>query len=318
TIRKIEPSHFDAGTAYVAIDFHMMDDRRPYVYKTTDFGQTWTKITGNLPNEHPLSYVMSVAENPNRRGMLFAGTGHAFFYSLDDGVTWTPFKEGLPAAPVTWITIPKLWHDVVVSTYGRGLFILNDITRLEQSDRVRTDEAVHVYDPRPAFRQARAGRAEFLYDAKAAPAEPVRAEILDANGAVIRTIESPGRAGPNRIVWDLRYDPPHQVAFRTTPPDNPHIWEEPRFRGKETRPVVHWGIEGAQITGPIVTPGTYGVRVRIGGQTFTRTFEVLKDPSIGASDADLMTSTAMQIRIRDDMSATADMVNALEVLRKRI
>src|SRR5439155_1649945 len=188
----------------------------------------------------------------------------------------------------------------------------------EQSDRVRTDEAVHVYDPRPAFRQARAGRAEFLYDAKAAPAEPVRAEILDANGAVIRTIESRGRAGPNRIVWDLRYDPPHQVAFRTTPPDNPHIWEEPRFNGKETRPVVHWGIEGAQVTGPIVTPGKYSVRIRINGQIFTRSLDVLKDPSIGASAADLTESTAMQIRIRDAMTAAADIVNSIEVMRKQI
>jgi len=135
---------------------------------------------------------------------------------------------------------------------------------------------------------------------------------------VIRTIESPGRAGLNRIVWDLRLDPPRQVAFRTTPPDNPHIWEEPRFKGKETRPVVHWGIEGAQVTGPIVTPGKYSVRLRVNGQAFTRGFEVYKDPSITASDADLMASTAVQIRIRDDMSAAADMVNNLEIMRKQL
>jgi hypothetical protein len=108
------------------------------------------------------------------------------------------------------------------------------------------------------------------------------------------------------------------VAFRTTPPDNPHIWDEPRFKGRQTRPVVHWGIEGAQVTGPIATPGKYGVRVRIGSQTFTRPLEVVRDPSIAASDADLQASTAMQIRIRDDMSATADMVNDLEVMRKQI
>jgi photosystem II stability/assembly factor-like uncharacterized protein len=318
TVRKIEPSHFDPGTAYVAVDLHLMDNRDPFIYKTTDFGQTWKKISDRLPSQHPLAYVMSVAENPNRRGMLFAGTGHGFFYSLDDGGTWTQLKEGLPAAPVTWITVPKLWHDVVVSTYGRGLFILSDITTLEQSDKVRTDEAVHVYDPRPAFRQPRAGRAEFPYYAKAAPTEPARVEILDANGAIIRTVEAAGRAGLNRIVWDLRYDPPHQVAFRTTPPDNPQIWEEPRFKGKETRPVIHWGIEGAQVTGPIVTPGKYTARIRINGQTFNRTLDVHKDPSIGASDGDLMASTAMQIRIRDDMTAVSDMVNGIEVMRKQI
>ena len=318
TVRKIEPSHFDPGTAYVSVDFHLMDNRAPFIYKTTDFGQTWKKISDALPSKHPLDYVMAVAENPNRRGMLFAGTGHGFFYSMDDGATWTQFKEGLPAAPVSWITVPKSWHDVVVSTYGRGLFILSDITTLEQMDKVRTDEAVHVYDPRPAFRLARSGRAEFRFRTKTAPADPVHVEILDSNGTLLRTLLSPARAGLNKINWDLRLDPPHQVAFRTTPPDNPHIWEEPRFKGKETRPVVHWGIEAAQTTGPIVTPGTYSVRLRIGGQTFTKPFEVHKDPSITASDADLMASTAMQIRIRDDMSASADMVNNLELVRKQI
>ncbi len=318
TVRRIEPSHFDPGTAYIAVDFHLNDNREPFLYKTADFGQTWKKISDGLPKNHPLSYAMTVAENPNRRGMLFAGTGHGFFYSLDDGARWTQFKEGLPAAPVTWITVPKLWHDVVVSTYGRGLFILHDISTLEESDKVSTDEAFHIYEPKPAFRLPRSGRAEFLYRAKAAPTEPIRVDILDANGSVIRTIDAPGQAGLNRIVWDLRYDGPHQVEFRTTPPDNPHIWEEPRFKGHETRPVVHWGIEGAQVTGPIVTPGKYGVRFRINGQTVTKSVDVHKDPSITASDADLMASTAMQIRIRDDMNATADMVNALEVLRKQI
>jgi photosystem II stability/assembly factor-like uncharacterized protein len=318
TVRKIEPSHFDPGTAYVVVDLHLMDNREPFIYKTADFGQTWKRISDGLPGKHPLAYAMSLAENPNRRGMLFAGTGHGFYYSLDDGSRWTQFKEGLPSAPVTWIAVPRLWHDVVVSTYGRGLFILSDITTLEQSDKVQTDAAVHVYDPRPAFRLPRGGRADFLYTSKAAPADPIRAEILNANGSVIRTMEVTGRAGLNRIVWDLRYDPPTQVAFRTTPPDNPHIWEEPRFKGKDTRPVIHWGIEGAQVTGPIVTPGKYSVRLRINGQTFTRAFDVVKDPSIGASDADLMASTAAQIRIRDGMTAAADMVNNLEILRKQI
>ncbi|HET7457147.1 MAG TPA: hypothetical protein VFJ74_05810, partial [Gemmatimonadaceae bacterium] len=136
TIRKIEPSRFDSATAYVAVDMHMMDDRRPYVFKTTDFGHTWINVTGDLPTGHPLDYVMAVAENPNRKGMLFAGTGHGFYYSLDDGTHWTAFREGLPASPVTWIVVPPRWHDVVVSTYGRGLYILKDIGPLEQRDAV--------------------------------------------------------------------------------------------------------------------------------------------------------------------------------------
>jgi hypothetical protein len=219
---------------------------------------------------------------------------------------------------VTWITVPKQWHDVVVSTYGRGLFILHDITTLEQGDKVPTDAASYVYDPRPGFRQPRSGHAEFLYKVKAGTSEPTKVEILDAAGSVIRTLQAPAETGLNRITWDLRYDPPKQVAFRTTPPDNPHIWEEPRFKGHDTRPVIHWGIEGAQVTGPIATPGKYSARFHIGGQTVTKTFEVIKDPAIDASDAELKTSTAMQIRVRDDMNASADIVNHIEVLRKQI
>lgn len=162
TVRKIEPSHFDAATAYVAVDFHMMDDRKPYIYKTTDYGRSWTNITGNLPADHPLDYVMSVAENPNRKGMLFAGTGHGFYYTLDDGAHWTAFTEGLPAAPVTWIVVPKRWHDVVISTYGRGLYILRDIAPLERGPMAAA-APLHLYAPHPGYRQARSGRADIWH-----------------------------------------------------------------------------------------------------------------------------------------------------------
>ena len=181
-----------------------------------------------------------------------------------------------------------------------------------------TDASAFVYDPRPAFREPRSGRAEFLYTMKAASSDAVKVEILDATGGVIRTLDAPSRAGLSRLTWDLRYDGPKQVAFRTTPPDNPHIWEEPRFKGHETRPVIHWGIEGAQVTGPIAVPGKYSARFHIGGQTVTKAFEVIKDPAIDATDAELRASTAMQIRVRDDMNASAEIVNHLEVLRKQI
>jgi photosystem II stability/assembly factor-like uncharacterized protein len=318
TVVKIEPSTFDPGAAYVAVDFHLADNRDPFMYKTADFGQTWTKISDGLPKGHPLSYVLSVAENPNRKGMLFAGTGNAFHYSVDDGRTWKQFKEGLPAAPVTWIAVQKTYHDVVVSTYGRGLFILPDITRLEQADQVPTDAAAFLYAPRTGLRQARTGSADLLFSLAAASPGPVQFEVLDAGGAVIRSFTAPGRAGLNRAVWDLRYDPPRQVALRTTPPDNPHIWEEPRFKDQPTRPIVHWGIQQPQRLGPIAAPGKYTVRMTVNGQPFTRPLEVVKDPAIPGSDADLAASTKMQMRIRDDMNASVDMINKIESIRRQV
>jgi hypothetical protein len=320
TIRKIEPSHFDPGTAYVAVDYHMMDDRRPYLYKTTDFGQTWTRLSDALPNDHPLSYVMSVAENPNKRGMLFAGTGHAFFYSLDDGTHWTQFKEGLPAAPVTWIVVPKKWHDVVISTYGRGIYILRDIAPLEEGPGAQLAAAgARLYTPHPGYRQARSGHADITFSLSAVDRAPARVQVLDSTGAVIRTIAQPARVGLNRVNWDLRYDAPKRVDLRTTPDANPHIWEEPRFRGKVVRPITHWGIQGPESTGPLGVPGRYAVRVIVGKDTTpSQPLEVLRDPQITGSDADLLASTQTQIRIRDDMNAAAEMINKLEIVRRQI
>ena len=316
TIRQISPSTFDAGTAYVSVDFHLMDNRAPYIYKTTDFGKTWKKIVGDLPANHPLDYVYSVVENPNRKGMLFVGTGHGFYYSMDDGNHWTQFKVGLPAAPVTWIEVAPREHDVVISTYGRGLWLLRDITTLEQADQVRSEATVFLYTPRQGVRQSRSGRAEFLYSLKNEGQATV--EILDAEGAVIRKMTTNGRAGLNRASWDLRYEPPLQVTLRTTPPDNPFIWNEPRFKGRETRPIDHWGIQQPQRSGPMAAPGKYSVRLTVSGTPITKPFEVVKDPAIPTSEADIQANTATQLRIQKDINETVGMINQIEVIRKQL
>jgi photosystem II stability/assembly factor-like uncharacterized protein len=315
TVVTIAPSHFDAGTAYLAVDLHLMDNRDPFIYKTGDFGQTWTKISDGLPATHPLAYVRSLAESPNRKGLLFAGTGHGFFYSLDDGAHWTELQDGLPRAPVSWIATQKRFHDVVVSTYGRGLYVLDDVTPLEQMAADKSAPPVRLFAPRPTYRFTDGGQALVNFSLAAAPKAPATIEILDANGAVIRTLKAPSRAGMNRVRWDLRHEGPRLVALRATPPENAHLFEEPRFRGKTTRPVTHWGLEDAG-AGPIVVPGRYSVRLTVDGQSATEPLEILRDPKIPGSDADLAASLAMQLRIRDDISSTADMVNEIEIVRR--
>lgn len=196
--------------------------------------------------------------------------------------------------------------------------MLRDIAPLEQRDRVAADAAVTLYPPAAGVRQARSGQAAFTFALNAAPSDSVRVEVLDAGGGVIRTLAARGRAGMNRVAWDMRHDGPRQVALRTTPPDNPRIWEEARFKGKDTRPIDHWGIQSPQRVGPLAVPGKYTVRLMAGGQSQTQAFEVLKDPSLASSDADLAASTAMQVRIRDDMNAAVDMINRIEVMRKQV
>jgi len=319
TISKIEPSRFDPATAYIAVDLHLMDNRDPWLFKTADFGKTWTPIMGDLPKGHPLSYARVVAENPNRQGMLFTGTGHGLYYSLDEGAHWKQLKDGLPPAPVSWIVVQKQAHDLVVSTYGRGLYIMDNITPLEQgATEPGSEAAVKLVTPRPAYRLVRGGRAQLDYVLRAAPKEPVRFEILGADGTVIRKLApAPGRAGLNRASWDLRHDAPRYVALRTTPPQNPHIWEEPRFQNAVTRPITHWGVAQGQ-GGPIAAAGSYTIRMTIDGQVSTQPLQVLLHPGNSGTEADIQALVKLQLRVRDDVSLVSDMTNQLEWLRKQL
>jgi photosystem II stability/assembly factor-like uncharacterized protein len=321
---EIWPSTFDPATAYVAVSFHLMDDRKPYIYKTTDFGATWTKINGNIPTGHPLDYVLSLSGNPNRKGMLFAGTGHGFYYSMDDGGTWTPFRTGLPPAPVSWITVEPRFHDVVLSTYGRGLYILPNITLLEQTGQTMPPApgTTKLYEPAPIVRQARsvfeqANRPHFQLALATAPSGLVKMEIIDAGGQVIKTQMVSAHAGLNGINWDLTLEPPKLVELLTTPPDNPHIWEEERFKDVQIRRITHWGITPS--TGiPMAAPGKYQVRLTVDGTAHTQPFEVIKDPGVASSIEDLQQSTKTQMRIRDDITQTSELVNKMERWRKQV
>jgi hypothetical protein len=131
-------------------------------------------------------------------------------------------------------------------------------------------------------------------------------------------LDLPARAGLNRVSWDLRHEPPAQVELRTIPPDNPHIWEEARFKGQQTRPIVHWGIQQAVRAGPLAVPGRYTVRMSMGGRTWSKPFEIVKDPDIAASPSDLAAAASAGLRIRDALNASSAIVNRLEVLRKQI
>jgi photosystem II stability/assembly factor-like uncharacterized protein len=315
TFTSIEPSHFDPATAYATVDAHLIDDRDPYILKTTDYGKTWSNISGNLP-KGPLAYVRNVSEDPNAKGLLFAGTGNAFYYSLDDGKSWTHLRTGLPPAPVTWTVTQKRFHDLVVSTYGRGIYILDDISPLEEMAKNGKPAAPTFFAPRQSYRLQNAD-AYFTYWLPTAPKGEVTAEIVDAAGKPVRTLHSKAEAGMNRIEWDMRYDPLHTIELRTIPPENPHIWDDTRFKGKEWRPITHWGMPPNQ-PGPLATPGSYRVKITVDGQSYEQPLTLLPDPKSPGSPEALNRTLALQLRISDDVGKISDMVNLIERQRHQL
>ncbi len=327
---NIEPSRFFAGTAYTAVDLHQMADFDPYIYKTTDYGETWTRIDAGIERSNS-SFVHVVREDPWRPGMLFAGTDNGVWFTLDDGVSWMGLRNGLPAAPVYWLTIQPHFNDLVVGTYGRGFWILDDISGLRalSPDLMASDAGIvpampawrfqeiqdikstptHVRGRNPAY-----GAAIDVWASERA-AGPMRTEILDPDGNVIRTLNGRARPGLNRVQWDLRYESPKAPRLRTPPPDMPWI----RMEEDGTRRLRTWDLDlvGGQI-GPRAVPGMYTARVSLGDHTLETRFEVRKDPSSTGTVEEIRQQVALSLALRDDLDEMASMIERLEWIREQV
>ncbi|MCU0449628.1 MAG: glycosyl hydrolase [Bernardetiaceae bacterium] len=333
TIANIEPSPHDAATAYVSVDLHQMGDFAPYIFKTTDYGQTWNKISAVLPSSM-LSFVHCVREDPRQRGLLYAGTDNALYVSPDDGQTWHRLQNNLPPAPVYWLTIQPHFDDLVVGTYGRGFYILDDLGALrEYFQKVRpAPPAVHLFGLRPAYRFAevegikteRGGGfntgqnppygVPIQYFLKDSLSGEVKIEILQA-GQVIRTLLGKNGAGLQRLWWDLRHQPVQVPKLRTTPPGKP--WVEFNLEGY--RSLVTWDLDlMAGQYGPKVAPGRYTVRLVAGGQTLEREVEVRKDPNTAGSDAEVAEQVAFSLELRDALNTSVGLINRVEWIRKEL
>ncbi len=325
TVGNIEPSRHDAGTAYLTVDLHQVGNRDPFVYRTSDYGQTWKAITNGVPRSMT-SYAHCIREDPLRKGLLYLGTESALYVSFDDGESWQPLQAGLPHAPVYWMVVQEHFGDLVVSTYGRGFWILDDITPLQQFTPQVLGAAAHLFAPRPAYRfrainlnyassnDPTAGRdpaygATIHYFLKSAPSGDVTLRILDASGQLVRTIKGTKQVGINRMVWDLRHEPSREVRLRTSPAYAPDVRLGPE--GWRALP------EGGRVT-LMAPPGTYTVEMTVGEEKQTQPLVVRKDPHSGGSEADIRTQYAMLLDIRKDLETAADMVNVVESLHSQL
>jgi hypothetical protein len=323
-VRSIVPSRWDAGTAYITVDFHQMNNRDPFVYKTNDFGATWKSITSGIPRSM-LSYAKVIQEDPVRRGLLYLGTENAIYVSFDDGAQWAPLQNDLPQAPVSGIVVQEHFSDLVISTYGRGFWIMDDITPLRQITPEVLAANAHLFTVRPAYRFRPITAPSTTYDDPATGENPrygaainyhlkapvtgrVTVSILDAKGELVRTINGTNGAGINRVYWDLRYTPSHEVRLLTSPMYAAHIVPGPEGR-------VAPGTGQLSILAP---PGTYTVKLSAGGQEFTQPLEVRKDPNSGGVEDDIAAQTRVLLAMRNDLNTAADAVHRIESARVQL
>src|SRR6266851_5365663 len=321
-VSLIEASPFDAATAYVAIDAHKLDNFKPLIFKTSDFGKTWTKLITGLPDN---SYVHAVREDPKRKGLLYAGTETGIWVSFDDGAHWQQLQLNLPTTPIHDLIIHD--DDLVVATHGRSFWVLDDVSPLRQASASVAAEDAHLFTPRAAVR-SRMGHvnprrypigenppsgAILYYYLKEEPKEPAKLEILDSQGKVIRSYTSeekkkeeapeewerdapeehiPAKAGLNRFTWDLRYEVPAKIPL-----------------------VVY---DAGDPIAPLVLPGAYQVRLTVAGKSQVAPFEVKMDPRVQASADDLRKQFDLLLKMRDRLDEMNKIILAIRETRAQL
>jgi len=331
TISNIEISKHKKGKAYITVDMHHMGNFDPFVYKTSDYGKTWKKISNSVPKSiHSFAHV--VKEDPKKEGMLYLGTDNGLYISFDDGNNWMRFRNNLPPSPVYWLTIQERFDDLVVGTYGRGYYILDNISPLREYAEEAQGKDVHLFSLRQAYRfhnkqsiktdgpSMNSGRnpaygAEINYFLKDTLAENVEIQILSETDEIIRTLKGKNNQGVNRVMWDLRYEPTYRPYLRTAPPRRPWV----QLNGEGWRPLVTWDLDLMRGQfGPKVVPDKYKVKLIVDNQEFIRELEVLKDPKSEGSIDDIKAQVETLLELRDAMNLAVNMINTIEIVRSEL
>ncbi len=293
-ISLIEASPFRAGTAYVAANRYQLDDFKPYVYRTDDYGETWTKITSGVEPNH---FARAIREDVKRAKLLYLGTEHGIYVSFDDGANWQSLRQNLPDTPVHDIAVEQ--RDLVVATHGRGFYIMDNIAALRQGG-IPTTTNFHLYKPEDALRGLDRSAAVDYYLKQ--PAQKVTMEFLDAQGKVIRTFTGTP-ADAERRPQGSGGD---EEGFRRPPEPHPAVsaglhrlsWDM-RYPGATDFPgMIMWA---ASTRGPQAPPGSYQVRVTADGQTATQAFAIKREPKLlkDVTDQDLREQFDLAMNIRN-------------------
>jgi photosystem II stability/assembly factor-like uncharacterized protein len=316
-ISLIEASPHDAGTAYLAGNRYQRADRAPYVYKTTDYGKTWTKIVTGLPTT---DYARTIREDKKRKGLLFLGTENGIYVSFDDGANWQSLRLDLPVTPVHGIEIKG--DDLVIATHGRSFYIMDNISVLRQVTREMTDEPAILFRPADATRSVSRGAAIDYY--LKAPADKITIEFLDSQGRSIRTFTGTAAAAKTPAAERPAAEEGAEEGFRPQPPRvevqagmNRFTWDL-RYPGARDFPgLIMWA---GTTRGPIVPPGRYSVKLTApDGITKTQEFVVKRnDAAQGVTDADLEAQFALAKQINDKVSAANEAIIRIRAIKDQV
>jgi len=315
-INSLEAHPTEKGGLYLVATRYKLDDFRPYIFKTTDYGKTWTKIVTGI---NDVDFTRVVRADPKRAGLLYCGTENGMYISFDDGAKWRKFQLNLPLVPITDLTIKD--DDLVVATQGRSFWVLDDLTPLHQFKPELAAKPLHLFQPRPSYRlqggggfgdpDAGGARGEgqnppngtvIRFHLKDAPAKGTASsvQILDAKGAVIREFKSDSegrgpkiepKAGMNKFVWNHRYA------------------DAEDFPG-----MILWG----SLTGPQAVPGSYTAKVKVGSNEESVAFEVKPDPRTSASPSDFEAQFKFLLGVRDKLTEAHESIKTIRDVRDQL
>lgn len=322
-ISMIELSMFDPAVAYLAVDRHELDDFRPYIYKTEDFGRTWKLVNAGFPQD---AFVRVIREDPKRKGLLYAGTETGVFVSFNDGAAWQSLQLNLPVAPIHDMVVKE--DDLVVATHGRSFWILDDLTPLHQIDEKMASSNFFLFKPKDTYGlRGRSSPAPNVgknppsgtvvsYYFKEKPEEEVTLEFLDADGNLVRKFSSKGtgeaededvsgrmfgapasqrvaaEAGMNRFIWNMRYPDAERVPG-----------------------AILWG---GSLSGPTAVPDIYQVKLTLGEKSQVQSWEWKKDPRLTLSQEDFQEQFDFLIKIRDKVTEVNRAINRLREVKAKI
>ncbi|MEC7798481.1 MAG: glycosyl hydrolase [Candidatus Neomarinimicrobiota bacterium] len=314
-VNSIDQSPHDPATAYMAVTRYKLDDFKPYLYKTSNYGKSWKLISKGIPND---AFTRVVREDPMKKGLLYAGTETGMYVSFNDGRDWQSFQLNLPIVPITDLVVKE--NDLVVATQGRSFWILDDLTPLHQLNNKVAGSKLHLYKPRDTYRLNAGGGwggpsptwganppngiMTFYYlNEELNKDSEFKLEFMESDGDVIKTftnkkdMKNPSpiadtKKGMNRFVWNMRY------------PD-----------AKKVPNAVMWG--GTHI-GPKAVPGQYKVKMTVDGKSQTQTFNILKDPRVSTTQSDFQDQFDLLMDIRNRTTEINEKILTIRSIKDQI